>query len=187
MARLGTGGIGAWRTMTRHTQLAVKPRDLFWKPPKKLAAFEEREPEVPERNGKNGLRSCRYPSRGQDYTARRGLDRDMERPPRSGRLLPFCKSVIISGDGPNDGPTFGSLPIRSTLARLQEDAPRKTRPLQLPGLGAALSSIISAWGRCCVAWLAAIARQVWQSLWRSRSPDPLDHHGAYIQPDGENR
>jgi len=28
--------------------------------------------------------------------------------------------------------------------------------------------------------LAAIALQVRQSLWRSRSSDPLAHHGAYI-------
>jgi len=33
--------------------------------------------------------------------------------------------------------------------------------------------------------LAAIALQGRQSLWRSRSSDPLDHHGANILPDGE--
>jgi hypothetical protein len=32
--------------------------------------------------------------------------------------------------------------------------------------------------------LAAIALQVRQSLWRNRSSDPLDHHGAHIQPGG---
>ena len=35
--------------------------------------------------------------------------------------------------------------------------------------------------------LAAIALQVRQSLWRNRSSDPLDHHGAHIQPDGETK
>jgi hypothetical protein len=35
--------------------------------------------------------------------------------------------------------------------------------------------------------LTAIALQVQQSLWRSRSPYPLDHHGAHIQLDGEKK
>jgi hypothetical protein len=34
--------------------------------------------------------------------------------------------------------------------------------------------------------LTAISLQLPQSLWRSRSSDPLDHRRVHIQPDGEN-
>jgi hypothetical protein len=83
--------------------------------------------------------------------------------------LPATHTTLVPVEEPSS---------RSTALQTKEQKPACNRPSYPPNLRSPerLAEPQA---------LAAIALQVRQSHWRSRSSDPPDHHGANILPDGE--
>src|SRR5712691_9778173 len=105
--------------------------------------------------------------------------------------LRLCFPGIERGVG---GRTFLAYvqPAEGLLDRRSEPLPRERMMIDRLDCGRAWPFVADRF-RCSVQKTpesqasAAITLQVRQSLWRSRRSDPLDHHGADSQPDGEKR